>query len=214
MTLSTLPVLAWGLAGPIALPAPVTTFPLSIAVAADAPAPADGSRAPAVDDAWLTEQIAVAQSLFTQFGVQFERAKVRALDAKLAHLETRADRDALAAHAEPQVINVFVVASLRDIDDPRRVRRGVHWHARLGTAGAHYVVVVSGAAPSVLAHELGHFFGNPHSKVLDNVMSYERSGAEVFFDDDQGRRIAGRARTYVTSGEIVPLGAAKPSPSW
>ena len=54
-------------------------------------------------------------------------------------------------------------------------------------------------------HELGHYFGNPHSQVIDNVMSYERSGAAVFFDADQGRRIAARARAYVKSGELLPV---------
>ena len=54
-------------------------------------------------------------------------------------------------------------------------------------------------------HELGHYFGNPHSPVADNVMSYERTGAPVFFDAAQGKRIAARARAYVRSGELLPL---------
>jgi hypothetical protein len=41
--------------------------------------------------------------------------------------------------------------------------------------------------------------------VLDNVMSYERSGAPVFFDGDQGKRIAAHARAHVKSGELVPV---------
>jgi hypothetical protein len=57
----------------------------------------------------------------------------------------------------------------------------------------------------VLAHELGHYFGNAHSQVRDNVMSYERSGGPVFFDPEQGKRIAARARAYVKSGELVTV---------
>jgi hypothetical protein len=64
---------------------------------------------------------------------------------------------------------------------------------------------VASAPATVLAHELGHYFGNPHSPVVDNVMSYERSGAAVFFDADQGKRIAAKARAYVRSGELSPV---------
>ena len=66
-------------------------------------------------------------------------------------------------------------------------------------------IVVASAPTTVLAHELGHYFGNPHSHVADNVMSYERTGAPVFFDADQGKRIASKARSYVLSGELVPV---------
>jgi hypothetical protein len=117
-------------------------------------------------------------------------------------METRADRNTLASHGTPGVNDVFVVGSLRDVDDPARQRRGVHWHA---SSGAHYLILVASAPATVLAHELGHYFGNPHSHVLDNVMSYERSGAPVFFDVEQGKRIAARANAYVKSGELASL---------
>ena len=61
----------------------------------------------------------------------------------------------------------------------------------------------------MLAHELGLYFGNSRSHVLDNVMSYEHSGAPVFFDAEQGKRIAARARAYVKSGELVPVPLAR-----
>jgi hypothetical protein len=146
--------------------------------------------------------MARAGELFAPFGVQFARQDAPPLPSARAHVETRADRDALAARAADRVINVFVVASLQDVDEPGRARRGVHWHAPSGT---HYVIVVGGAPPTVLAHELGHFFGNPHSPVADNVMSYERTGAPVFFDDAQGRRIEAWARRYLASGELLPF---------
>jgi hypothetical protein len=197
MGLVFLSVLVWAC---VSHPAPhITTFPLSVAVAEDP------AGAPVSDEAWLDAGLDVANALFAPFGVGFSRGESGTLDARFAHLETRADRDALAASLKSQVINVFVVGSLRDVDDPTRMRHGVHWRA---PSGAHYVVVVAGSQDSVLGHELGHFFGNPHSKVVDNVMSYERSGDAVFFDADQGRRIAQRARAYVGSGELV---SAKPT---
>ena len=175
---------------------PPTTFTLRVSSVVDE------AGKPLAEAAWLAAEIDAAQGLFEPFGVRFARADGAPLDARLAHMETRADRDALAPHATRHGIDVFVVDSLRDVDDPLQMRRGVHWHA---PSGAHYLILVAGAATTVLAHELGHYFGNPHSPVLDNVMSYARSGGPVFFDADQGRRIAARARAYVASGELLPV---------
>ena len=193
-----LPWTACALAGLLAQAAPpaTTTFTLRFSIAADA----EGK--PVAQGEWLAEELDAAQGLFAPFGVHFAKAPGPALDARLAHMETRADRDALASHATPHVVDVFVVESLRDVDDPTQMRRGVHWHAPSGT---HYLILVASAPTTVLAHELGHYFGNPHSRVADNVMSYERTGAPVFFDAEQGKRIAAKARAYVRSGELLPV---------
>ncbi len=181
----------------LALAEPPVTFALRVAVATD-----DRDQSVAHAE-WLAEQIADAQRLFAPFGVAFLRQDAPSLGPDAQHLETRADRDALEASVTPRVVNVFIVASLRDVDEPGRMRRGVHWHTPSRT---HYVIVVASAPASVLAHELGHFFGNPHSQVPDNVMSYERTGAPVFFDEAQGRCIERRAAAYVRSGELAPTG--------
>jgi hypothetical protein len=173
-----------------------TTFSLRVSIATGT----DG-KAVATDE-WLSAQMATARELFAPFGVAFERSAGPLLDTALARVDTRADRDAFASHTASHAIDVFVVESLRDVDTPDRMRRGVHWHA---PSGAHYLIVVGTAPPSVLAHELGHYFGNAHSSVADNVMSYERSGAPVFFDAQQGARIGARARAYVRTGELLPV---------
>jgi hypothetical protein len=179
-----------------ASPPVATTFSLRVSIAVD-----DAGK-PIADPGWLAAEIDAAEGLFEPFGVRFAKADGAPLDGRSVHMETRADRDALASHVAAHVIDVFVVGSLRDVDDPAQMRRGVHWHA---PSGAHYLILVASAPKTVLAHELGHYFGNPHSQVPDNVMSYERSGAPVFFDADQGKRIAARARAYVKSGELVPV---------
>jgi hypothetical protein len=176
--------------------APATTFSLRVSIATDA----DGKSVATAD--WLASQFAAARDLFAPFGVAFARTDGPSLDARVARVETRADRDAFASHAAAHAVDVFIVESLRDVDAPDTMRRGVHWHA---PSGAHYVLLVGSAPPTVLAHELGHYFGNPHSSVVDNVMSYERTGARVFFDADQGARIAARARAYIRSGELLPV---------
>ncbi len=179
-----------------AAPPPATTFSLRVSMAVDE------AGAPVGTGDWLTAEIDAAETLFAPFGVRFTKTAGSPLDAQLAHIETRTDRNSLASHVAPHVIDVFVVQSLRDVDDTKQMRRGVHWHV---ASGAHYLLLVATAATSVLAHELGHYFRNPHVRVVDNVMSYERTGGDVFFDAVQGKRIAARARGYVKSGELLPV---------
>ncbi len=176
--------------------APIPTLPLEIAVAPDA-------GRPVRDDAWIDAQIAEAERLFGPIGVHFRKAAQRPLADKYARLETRRDRDALAAELRKGVINVFLVASLRDVDDPRLYRMGVHWRHTVETR-KRFIILSAEALPSTLAHELGHYFGNPHTSVLNNLMSYQRNGAEVFLDDKQAARTRAFARLYVRSGEISP----------
>ena len=176
--------------------APIPPLPLAIGVVHE-----DGR--PAQTETWIDAQIAEADRLFSEAGVKLVKASQRALDARFARLETRKDRDALAAELEKGRINVMVVASLRDVDDPSLFRMGVHWRPQ-SDLRKHYVIVAASALPSTLAHELGHFFGNGHSHVRDNVMSYDRTGAQVFFDAGQKRKIKTFARLFLRSKELVP----------
>jgi hypothetical protein len=175
---------------------PIPALPLSIAVAHE-----DGR--PVRDTAWIDAQVAEAERLFSLCGVHLRKAAERPLDARFARLETRRDRDALASELEQGRINVMIVASLKDVDDPSLYRMGVHWRPQ-SNLRKHYVIVSASALPSTLAHELGHFFGNGHSKVKDNVMSYDRTGAQVFFDASQQRKIKTFARLFLRSKELAP----------
>jgi hypothetical protein len=154
------------------------------------------------DRAWLDAQVAEANRIFASAGVSFELARVEPLDAAHARLETRADRHALGAEMDAGVINWFVVRSLRDVDEPDRHRLGVHWRPA-GHPGKHLVIVAAHAMQSVLAHELGHFFGNPHSETPGNLMSYDRGDAPPFFDAAQIRRIRRFARRFVRTRELA-----------
>jgi hypothetical protein len=180
-------------------PPPIPPLQVSIAVAPDA----DDPKKPAQTDAWLDAQLAEAERLLGDAGVHFRKGPLRALKARFSRLETRKDRDALGALLSPGVINVFVVTSLRDVDDPSLLRMGVHWRPAKDLR-KHYVIVAASARPSTLAHELGHFFGNGHSKVVNNLMSYDRDGGEVFLDAAQKRKIQVFARIYVRSKELLP----------
>jgi hypothetical protein len=171
-------------------------LPLSIAVAA-----ADGKVAQT--QVWIDAQIAEAQRLYNPIGVSFRKAAMRRLPPRFASLETRADRDALATQLEPGVINVFVVASLRDVDDPKLYRMGVHW-APNGDLKRQYVIVAGSARKTTMAHEIGHFFTLQHTQVKDNLMSYTRTGAEVFLSAVQKSAVITSVKSHVARKMLIP----------
>ncbi len=178
----------------------IATFPIVFAVTQNA-------GDPVREDAWLDEQLAFAESLFGPHGVHFKKAARRLVGSLHAELETRADRDALFSLTRPGVINVFVVSSLRDVDEKERFRFGVHWRPSQQPT-SRYVILSATAPPSVLAHELGHYFGNPHSPTPNNIMSYTRTGGTLFFDDAQLARVRATARRCLQEREILPVPAS------
>jgi hypothetical protein len=179
-------------------PPKLPTLPLSIAVAE-----IDGAAV--VSDEWLKRQVSEAQRLLGPHGVFVDVARRRKLPAKQAQLETAVDRDSLAEHVEKQVINVFIVKSLRDVDDPRLMRQGVRWRLRRDLS-KDYIIVSARAMPTTLCHELGHYFGNGHSRVVNNIMSYRRDDpAKVAFDDRQGIKMRRTSRALLSRGRVVAI---------
>lgn len=176
---------------------PPVTLPLTFVVARENGEPVQG-------DEWLGQQLREVERIYGPLGIHFTVTPPRPGLAGAAHVETRQDRDALAADCTRKVVNVFVVASLRDVDDGVSPRRGVHWRNR-HDASRRYIILSAIAGPSVLAHELGHYFGRGHSTVTDNLMSYDRTGAEVFLDTQQIATIRAAVRAIVRSGEVVPF---------
>lgn len=175
----------------------VTTMPIALTVAEE-------NGAAVVGEGWIRERLAQADAIFAPAHVAFLVRERHTMGEPHLAMETRSDRHALAELLVARSINVFVVRSLRDVDDPSLMRQGVHWRSPR-VPGSHYVIVSSVAGETTLAHELGHFFGNPHSPVVNNIMSYERDGTVLpFFDERQLRRIRARARRFLSSGEIVP----------
>jgi hypothetical protein len=158
-----------------------------------------------VERSWIRERVEQANQIFDEAGLSFETVRVAAMDEEHRRLDTRRDRHALGALVRPKVVNIFVVESLRDVDDRSRFRQGVHWSSWTHR-GTHYVILSRIAEPPTLAHELGHFFGNPsHGGKPGNIMSYDDAPGDPFFNDTQIRRIHRRTKTYLRSGELVPL---------
>lgn len=175
------------------------TLPLQCAV------PQAGDK-PAVDRKWLEERVAEANAIFAPQGIQFALQPTRDLPARHAVMEDRRDRTALTSQLQPKVINCFVVNALWDIHEKGRLRQGVHWRPRGKHGSKHYVIIAAYSGPTVLAHELGHFFGNrKHSPTPGNIMSYSRGEGLPVFDAKQARVIARFLRRFIKTKELVPL---------
>jgi hypothetical protein len=157
---------------------------------------------PVADEAYIDERLAKANEIYAPYGVTFARNALRAAREDVPSIFEGADaRDALAKGVERGVINCFVVRKFRDLGNDEW-RRGVHWHSRTHR-GVHYVILSRSKDLDVLAHELGHFLGNPqHSQVHGNLMSYDRGPELPVLDDKQRRNIDRALRGYFARREV------------
>ena len=120
---------------------------------------------------WVAEQVREANRLFAPIGVGFTVGSAKVVDARFADVQTRLDRDLLGRDEHSLgVVHVFVVRRLADVDVEGEVIRGVHWRDRAQTS-RRWIILSSIAGSVVLAHELGHFFGLPHTKHPKSIMN-------------------------------------------
>lgn len=160
---------------------------------------------PVVSDDWVKRQVSEAQRLMSAHGVSVGLVQRRSLDEDRAVLENAQDRDAMSQHLAPKVINAFVVKSLRDVDDPDRFIRGVRWRNRRDLR-KDYVILATIAGPFTLCHELGHFLGNGHSNVVNNVMSYKHEDYDkITFDKRQGNKMRLVARRLLATKRVASV---------
>jgi hypothetical protein len=131
----------------------------------------EGPAGPVQDPLWMAAQLEHAFRLFEPVDVGFQITAVDAVDAAFLHVATREQRDAIGRDRFTRgVAHVFIVGRLDDVDVPGEQIRGVHWRQRSNTA-KRWVIVSAIASPVVLAHELGHFFGLPHSSFHRSIMN-------------------------------------------
>jgi len=170
---------------------------------------AEREGAPVSAEAFIAEQLAAANAIYGPLGIELvERERLRTA-TKHADLLTRAQRDALAGYFKDGVINCFVVAKLMDVDEVGRERRGVHWRPRHSPRRS-FLIVSRISGRYVLAHELGHYWGNQkHSDVAGNLMSYKRADGPPFLDGAQVLRVQQTLASMLKRGTIVRLGAGQ-----
>lgn len=131
------------------------------------------SQAPVRDNAWILDQLAYANDRFAPAGIAFELASVQILDQAWAEIETPDQRNRLGRpHHTHGTIQCFLVRRLANIDAPGDIR-GVHWRDRDDWA-KRWIIWSSISQSLVLTHELGHFFGLPHTTHRDSLMNKKR----------------------------------------
>jgi hypothetical protein len=168
----------------------------------------DGGLVQAPD--WVAGQVATANRLFAPLGVGFTIADVRPLADRDVVILTRADRNRLGARVRARgAIDVFLVGRLGDIDNRGGEINGVHWRR----GGKRWIIVAARAWDLTLGHELGHYFGLPHSDVAASIMNTtHRSepplGERVFQPDELTRMRAGLER-MLRSRALRPRATAR-----
>ena len=123
------------------------------------------------DDAWVRAQVEQNDRHFALIDTSFEIVAADAVPASELEIDDRDERDALGHDRFTRgVVHVFVVGRLADVDIAGNEIRGVHWRERADRT--HRWVILSRIAGSlVLSHELGHFFGLPHSDYDISLMN-------------------------------------------
>ena len=166
------------------------------------------------DQAWIDRQLLVANDRFADVGVAFRllgRSVLPAAehDVETANLRDRAGRD---RHVPGQILWI-APRSLRDLDGVQ-VRRGVHWRDRSDGRGddanRRWVITVRGAFDLVLAHELGHFFGLPHSRERLSFMNKSQRPVPMEsrrLTARERKRVESRTRAMLRAGTLRKLGA-------
>lgn len=128
---------------------------------------APGGREPA----WVASGLEHAHELFAPAQIGFQVVAVDSIGPEFNAVRTRYQRDIIGRERFTSgVIHVFLVHRLDDVDVAEAEIRGVHWRQR-SNPDKRWLILSRLGSQVVLGHELGHFFGLPHSRYPASVMN-------------------------------------------
>lgn len=171
--------------------------------------------APIATPDWLATQLANANRLFAAVDIGFRIVSIEKSPARGRHIANRRDRNQLAAGGlRGADVHVFIVGQLDDVDVPGETRFGVAWRAP--GSERKYVILSTAARERVLAHELGHVFGLPHSKYAVSIMNKteraEPPPEQRRFADEELPILRATFSQLLKAGWITSLDARATSP--
>ena len=154
---------------------------------------------------WVGAQVGRANHFFAEIGVGFELNAIHALEEGEVDIATRSDRDALGHDRWTNgVIHVFFVGRLDNVDE-EGVINGVHWRDRADRS--HRWVIVSATAwHMTFVHELGHYFGLPHSDYHISMMNKSPRAIareELTFHPDEYARMERMVERRLERGRLT-----------
>jgi hypothetical protein len=146
----------------------MTQVPLTIHIATK-------DEQPVSKQEWVEEFVATANKLFKPADIVFKIKKTSTFSKPGSIIKKVAQRHALARHADKDgSIHLFIVERLADKAIKDKWISGVHWRYQgkdKKLRGRRYIILSRWAGRiDTPAHELGHFFGQGHTKQPDNLM--------------------------------------------
>lgn len=168
------------------------------------------------DLAWVRAQVEQADRHFALIDTSFEIVAADAVPASELEIDDRAERDALGHHRFTRgVVHVFVVGRLADVDIPGNEIRGVHWRERADRS-RRWVILSRIAGSLVLSHELGHFFGLPHSdydiSLMNKTVRLTPMVSELTFAEPEVARMR-KHRDRMLAAKMLLERAKAPAPT-
>jgi hypothetical protein len=172
---------------------------------------------PAQDVAWVTGQIEQAHRHFALIDTSFEVVAAEELPASELEIDSREERDALGHDRFTRgVVHVFVVGRLADVDIAGNEIRGVHWRERADRTH-RWVILSKIAGDLVLSHELGHFFGLPHStydiSLMNKTVRLTPMVSELTFAEPEVVRMRKHRDRMLASKMLLPRARVVPVPA-
>jgi len=189
----------------------LVTIPVTVHMLSDDEGAAAGAEEV---DRWLTK----ASELMADAGVTFRAASLKTETMDSAIVPSVAVRNQLVSRAKfDGTIHLYVARKVSDIDKEGGWIAGVHWRywgSKKSMKGQHCVILsASACGVETLAHEFGHFFGEPHTKAPDNIMCSPGRRAGATFSAAQITRIKADLAARLRSGELRSSPAEKTDPT-